>query len=135
VLVGARAPLVAYNLVLDTGDVEVARAIAATVRASGGGMPGLQAIGLRLASSARAQVSMNVIDVELAPLHDVVERVRREAAARGARVAAGELVGLVPQRVLEEAAAAGVEIPGVDESHVLERAVGNTLGWWPERSS
>jgi glutamate formiminotransferase len=98
-------------------------------------MPGLQAIGLRLASSGHAQVSMNVIDVERAPLHEVVERVRREAAARGTSVAAGELVGLVPQSVLDEAAEAGVEIPGVDETHVLETALGNTLGWWPRRSS
>lgn len=135
VLVGARAPLVAYNLVLDTDDVAVARDVAAAVRESGGGMPGLQAIGLRLASTGRAQVSMNVIDVERAPLHAVVELVRRAAAARGAEIAAGELVGLVPERVLREAAAAGVEIPGVDRSHVLETAVGNTLGWWPARSS
>jgi len=135
VLLGARAPLVAYNLLLDTADVAVAREVAAAVRESGGGMPGLQAIGLRLASSGRAQVSMNVIDIARAPLHEVVERVRREAAARGAGIAAGELVGLVPERVLRAAREAGVEIPGVDESHVLETAVGNTLDWWPGRSS
>jgi glutamate formiminotransferase len=135
VLVGARAPLVAYNLVLDTDDVAIARAVAAAVRESGGGMPGLQAIGLRLASTGHAQVSMNVIDVERAPLHEVVELVRREARARGSEVVTGELVGLVPGRVLLEAAGAGVELPGVDESHVLETAVGNTLGWWPGRSS
>jgi glutamate formiminotransferase len=135
VLVGARPPLVAYNLVLDTDDVDVARDVSAAVRESGGGAPGLQAIGLRLASTGRAQVSMNVIDVERAPLHQIVELVRREAAARGARIVAGELVGLVPERVLRAAAEAGVEIPGVDASHVLETAVGNTLGWWPGRSS
>ena len=134
-LVGARAPLVAYNLVLDTEDVVIAREVAAAVRESGGGMPGLQAIGLRLASTGQAQVSMNVIDVERAPLHEVVELVRKEAATRGARIASGELVGLVPEQVLVTARHAGVEIPGVDESHVLETAVGNTLGWWPGRSS
>jgi glutamate formiminotransferase/glutamate formiminotransferase/formiminotetrahydrofolate cyclodeaminase len=135
VLVGARAPLVAYNLVLDTGDVELARAVAGAVRESGGGMPGVQAIGLRLASSGRAQVSMNVIDLERAPLHEVVERVSAEAEARGARIAAGELVGLVPRSVLAAARAAGVEIPGVDETRVLEAALANTLGPWPGRSS
>jgi glutamate formiminotransferase len=135
VLVGARAPLVAYNLVLDTDDVEIARAVAAAVRESGGGMAGLQAIGLRLASTRRAQVSMNVIDVERAPLHEVVERVRLEARRHGAAIATGELVGLVPASVLRAATEAGVGIPGVDESHVLETAVGNTLGWWPEPSS
>ena len=135
VLVGARTPLVAYNLVLDTDDVGIARAVAAAVRESGGGMAGVQAIGLRLASTGRAQVSMNVIDVERAPLHEVVERVRRESAARGAAIADGELVGLVPERVLRAASEVGVEIPGVDESHVLETAVGNTLDWWRGRSS
>jgi glutamate formiminotransferase len=126
---------VAYNLVLDTGDVELARAVAGAVRESGGGMPGVQAIGLRLASSGRAQVSMNVIDLERAPLHEVVERVSAEAEARGARIAAGELVGLVPRSVLAAARAAGVEIPGVDETRVLEAALANTLGPWPGRSS
>ena len=86
VLVGAR-PLVAYNLELATDDVEVARAIAAAVRESSGGMPGVQAIGLRLPSSGRVQVSMNVVDVERAPLHEVVERVRAEAMARDVEVA------------------------------------------------
>lgn len=135
VLVGARAPLVAYNLVLDTDDAEIARDIAAAVRESGGGMAGLQAIGLRLASTGRAQVSMNVIDVERAPLHAVVELVRRESAARGVEVVDGELVGLVPEVTLRAASEAGAEIPGVDASHVLETMVGNTLGWWPRRSS
>jgi glutamate formiminotransferase / 5-formyltetrahydrofolate cyclo-ligase len=134
VLVGARKPLVAYNLELTTGDVRIAEEIAASVRESGGGMPGLQAIGLRLASTGRAQVSMNVIDVERAPLHEVVERVRREATARGVGIARGELVGLVPQRVLDAAAEAGVELPGVDASKALERAVGTRLGRWPARS-
>ena len=135
VLVGARVPLVAYNLVLDTGDIEVALDVAASVRGSGGGMPGLQAIGVPLTSAGLVQVSMNVIDLERAPLHEVVELVREEAAVRGAGIESGELVGLVPESVLVAASEAGTAIPGVDESHVLETAVGNTLGWWPGRSS
>jgi len=134
VIVGARAPLVAYNLVLATDDVSIAREVAAAVRGSSGGMAGVQAIGLRLASSGRAQVSMNVIDVERAPLYQVVERVRSEAGARGVEVESGELVGLVPQRVLDEAREAGVVIPGVDESRSLERALESRLGRWPGRS-
>jgi glutamate formiminotransferase len=135
VLVGARRPLVAYNLELGTEDVDVAREIAATVRESGGGMAGLQAIGIRLPRSGRVQVSMNVVDLERAPLHVVVERVRREAAARGTTVVGGELVGLVPEDVLLAARRAGVEIPGVDPSRTLEHAVGSRLGRWPGRSS
>jgi glutamate formiminotransferase len=122
VLVGARQPLVAYNVELATGDVSVAREIAAVTRESGGGMLGVQAIGLYLPGSGRVQVSMNVVDVERAPLHDVVQRVRTEAASRGVAVSGGELVGLVPESVFAAARAAGVDVPGVDESRVLERA-------------
>jgi glutamate formiminotransferase len=121
VLVGARGPLVAYNLVLDTDDLAVAREIAATVRGSSGGLPGVQALGLPLPRVGRVQVSMNVLDLERSPLHEVVERVTAEAAARGTAIAEGELVGLVPERVLAAARAAGVELEGVDDSRVLER--------------
>jgi glutamate formiminotransferase len=123
VLVGARKPLVAYNVDLGTEDVEVARAIAATIRESGGGMPGVQAIGLRLPRSGRVQVSMNILDLDRSPLHEVVEHVRREAGARGVGVIDGELVGLVPEKVLASATAAGFDVPGVDERHVLEHAL------------
>jgi len=126
VLVGARRPLIAYNLVLDSGDVDIARAIATAVRESGGGMPGVQAIGLFLSSSGRAQVSMNIVDIERAPLHLVVERVRAEAAARRVRVAGGELVGLVPVSVVHAAHEAGVELPGIDESQMLEHVLGSS---------
>lgn len=127
VLVGARAPLLAYNLELGTDDIAIAQAVAATVRGSSGGMPGLQAIGLRLPAAGTVQVSMNVIDVERAPLHEVVERVRREAALRGVEVTRGELVGLVPEHVVRAAEAAGVELPGVDESRVLENVLRSRL--------
>ena len=126
-LVGAREPLVAYNVVLATDDVEVAREVARAVRGSSGGMPGVQAIGLLLPQSARVQVSMNVVDVDLAPLHEVVERVREEAAARGVEVATGELVGLVPASVLDAAVAANVVVPGVDASQVLENVLASRL--------
>jgi len=123
-LVGARKPLIAYNVELAEAGVAVAREIAAAVRESSGGMPGVQAIGLRLPRSGRVQVSMNIVDLDRAPLHEVVRRVEREAALRGARIEGYELVGLVPARVLEEAAAAGAPVPGVDESRVLERLLG-----------
>ena len=134
-LVGARHALVAYNLDLDTKDVSIAMAIAAAVRESSGGMPGLQALGLELTGSGRLQVSMNVIDLDRAPVHEVVERVRREAADRRVEVVAGELVGLVPERVVAEAAAAGVTLPGIDDTKVLERILGSRVAEWPERSS
>ena len=126
-LVGARVPLGAYHVLLATDDVEVAREVARAVRGSSGGMPGVQAIGLLLPQAATVQVSMNVIDLDAAPLHEVVARVRAEAAARGVEVAAGELVGLVPARVVEEATAAGTVIPDVDATRVLENRLASRL--------
>jgi glutamate formiminotransferase len=120
-LVGSRKPLVAYNVDLSTGDLAVAQAIAAAVRESSGGLPGVQAIGLRLPRAGRVQVSMNVLDLERSPLHEVVAAVAREAAGRRVGIRGGELVGLVPASVLEAAAEAGIELDGVDESQVLER--------------
>ena len=111
VLVGARLPLVAFNVTLAHGDLEIAREIAASVRGASGGMPGVQALGLELADGT-PQVSTNVIDLEVAPVHELVARIRAEAEARGARVHEGELVGLLPARVVLEAAfALGVADP------------------------
>lgn len=122
-LVGARKPLVAYNLVLATDDVSIARDIAAAVRESGGGLPGVQAIGLFLPRSGRVQVSMNLVDLDRTPLHEVVEFVRAEGVRQGVEIADGELVGLVPATVLAAAAAAGVGLPGIDAGRVLENAL------------
>jgi glutamate formiminotransferase len=127
VLVGARHLLVAYNLDLATDQVAIARDVATAVRHSGGGMPGVQAIGLELPAAGRVQVSMNVIDVDAAPLHEVVDSVRAEARKHGVEVSGGELVGLVPERVVEAATAAGVELPGIDESQILERVLRSRL--------
>ena len=85
VLVGARRPLIAFNVNL-RGPVETAREIAAVVRESGGGFPGVRALGLDLPRAGVAQVSMNVEDWEAAALHEIVARVEAEAAARGAEV-------------------------------------------------
>lgn len=119
-LVTARPPLAAFNIELDTEDVEVAKKIAAGIRESGGGPAGLRAIGLGL-STGRAQVSMNVHDPVSLPLARVVEAVRLEAERLGAIPIAAELIGLIP-----EAAIAGypedVPIRDFDPAfHVIER--------------
>jgi glutamate formiminotransferase len=120
VLVGARRPLVAFNVNLRTDDVEVAQAIAAAVRETGGGFPGVRALGLDLPRAGLVQVSMNVEDWEAAALHDIVARVEEEAAARGAEVAGAELVGLMPAGAAAAAAGAILRIDGFDASRVLE---------------
>jgi glutamate formiminotransferase / 5-formyltetrahydrofolate cyclo-ligase len=98
-LVTARPPLGAFNVELDSGDLDLARAVAAGLRESGGGLPGVRAIGLPLASP-RAQVSTNVHDPIAVPLARVVERVRELAAPLGARPVEAELIGLIPAAAL-----------------------------------
>ncbi len=98
-LVTARPPLAAFNVELDSGDVEVARSVAAALRESGGGLPGVRAMGLPL-SNGRAQVSTNVHDPFAVPLATVVERVRELAAPLGTRPVEAEVVGLVPAETL-----------------------------------
>jgi glutamate formiminotransferase / 5-formyltetrahydrofolate cyclo-ligase len=98
-LVTARPPLAAFNVELDSGDADIARAVAASLRESGGGLHGVRAIGLAL-SGGRSQVSTNVHDPLAVPLADLVERVRGLAAPLGARPVAAELVGLVPAAAL-----------------------------------
>jgi glutamate formiminotransferase len=120
VLVGARRPLIAFNVNLASDDVEVARTIAALVRESGGGFPGVRALGLDLPRAGVVQVSMNVEDWEAAALHDIVARIVEEAAARGVEVIGSELVGLMPAGAAAAAAGAMLRIEGFDASRVLE---------------
>jgi glutamate formiminotransferase len=119
VLVGARRPLIAFNVNL-RGTIEAARAIAAAVRESGGGFPGVRALGLDLPSIGLVQVSMNVEDWEAAALHEILARVEEEATARGARVLGSELVGLMPAGAAAAAAGAQLHIADFDASRVLE---------------
>jgi glutamate formiminotransferase len=120
VIVGARRPLIAFNVNLATDDVEVARAIAATVRERDGGFPGVRALGLYLPRAGHAQVSMNVEDYEVAALHDIVARVEVEARARDVGVTGAELIGLMPAGAAVAAAGRTLHIDGFTPEHVLE---------------
>jgi glutamate formiminotransferase len=120
VIVGARRPLIAFNVNLTTDNVEIARAIAAVVREKDGGFPGVRALGLLLPKAGRAQVSMNVEDYEAAALHEIVDRIESEASARGVEVAGAELVGLMPAGAAATAAGAVLRIDGFSRSRVLE---------------
>ena len=120
VIVGARRPLIAFNVNLRDADVAVAREVAGAVRETGGGFPGVRALGLDLPRAGLVQVSMNVEDWEAAALHEIVERVTAEAEARGAEVVGSELVGLMPAGAAAAAAGAVLRIDGFDSSRVLE---------------
>jgi glutamate formiminotransferase len=120
VIVGARRPLIAFNVDLADADLGVARAIASAVRERDGGFPGVRALGLDLPRAGRVQVSMNVEDWEAAALHEIVARIEQEAAQRGVRVLGSELVGLMPAGAAAAAAGAQLRIPDFDASRVLE---------------
>jgi glutamate formiminotransferase/glutamate formiminotransferase/formiminotetrahydrofolate cyclodeaminase len=118
VLAAARAPLIAFNLDLVSPDVELARRVAADIRESGGGLPGVRAMGLFLEARGRAQVSTNVHDHRATPLRAIVEAVRERA-----EIAEAELVGLAPRAALE-GFPADVTIRGFSpERHVIENAL------------
>jgi glutamate formiminotransferase / 5-formyltetrahydrofolate cyclo-ligase len=134
VIVGARRPLIAFNVNLASDDVDVARAIAAIVRERDGGFPGVRALGLELPRAGHVQVSMNVEDYEAAALHDIVERVELEARGRGVEVRDAELVGLMPAGAAVAAAGALLRIKGFDPSHVLELRLLDRAGEGDPRS-
>ena len=120
VIVGARPPLIAFNVDLVGANAEAARAIARVIRERDGGFPGVRALGLELPQAGHAQVSMNVEDWEASPLHEIVAAIEREAAARGVEVAGSELVGLMPAGAAAVAARAALRIDGFDASRLLE---------------
>ena len=119
VIVGARRPLIAFNVNL-RGELAAAKAVAAVIRETGGGFPGVRALGLDLPRAGVVQVSMNVEDWEAAALHEIVARIEAEAATHRAEVLGSELVGLMPAGAAAAAAGAMLRIDGFDESHVLE---------------
>lgn len=122
VVIGAREPLIAYNAYLNTDNVQIAKRIASAVRASSGGLPHLKALGLLV--DGRAQVSMNVVDYRQTSLFDVMQAVDAQAAEHGVQVTETELIGLVPQAALLDAALAYLRLPLHTRAQILEQRVG-----------
>ncbi len=117
-VVGARKFLIAYNVFLNTPDVEIAKKIAKAVRASNGGMRFVKGAGFLV--RGLAQVSMNLTDFEQTPVHRVFEMVRREAARYGVTPVSSEIVGLIPKKALEQAAEWFLQVENFDSSLILE---------------
>ena len=119
--IGARPPLVAYNVNLDTSDLEIANVIAKTIRASSGGFKHCKAIGVMLEDRNIAQVSMNLVNCEETPIYLVFEAIRAEAKRLGVRITGSELVGLAPAKALIDCAEYYLKIEDFDYSRqVLE---------------
>jgi glutamate formiminotransferase len=121
VAVGAREFLIAYNVNLASGDLALAKSIARAIRESSGGLPCVKAMGVMLRDRGRAQVSINLTDFRTTPLHRVFEAVRAEAARRGVEIAGSEIVGLVPEDALVQAAEFHLRLEGFDATRILER--------------
>ena len=119
-VVGARWPLIAFNVNLRTQDLSIAKAIAKVVRQSSGGLPFVKAIGVDLRSQGLVQVSMNLTNQEETPLHKAFAAVQQEAAARGVEVAGTEIIGLVPEQALIETAQQALLLDRFDGRQVLE---------------
>jgi glutamate formiminotransferase/formiminotetrahydrofolate cyclodeaminase len=129
--IGARPFLVAYNIYLDTADVSIAKEIAQRIRTSGGGLPAVQASGFEV--NGKAQVSMNLLDIDVTPPATVFAAVEDAARRRGVGILKSEVVGLVPERAILGAGAACLKLPD-PAAHLLEpkirAAEGPTLDGW-----
>ena len=125
-VVGARKALIAYNVFLNTGDVEIAKKIAKAVRFSNGGMRFVKGAGFLV--RGQAQVSMNLTDFEQTPVHRVFEMVKREAARYGVTPLSSEIVGLIPKKALEQAAEWFLQVENFDSSLILENRLASVMG-------
>jgi glutamate formiminotransferase len=120
VAVGARMPLIAYNINLESSDVGLAKRIAGMIRASNGGLPCVRALGLLLKSRNLAQVSMNLTNFQVTSLRKVFERVKKEADLAGVDILESELIGLAPRAALDEETAAYIRLNGFSAQRLIE---------------
>ena len=130
-VVGARKFLIAYNINLNTPDVEVAKKIAKAIRFSTGGLRYAKAMGVDLRARGLAQVSINMTDFEQTPLHRVFEMVKREAERYGAAIVGSEIVGLIPKRAIELTADFYLQLENFSPAQVLENRLSAALGGAP----
>src|SRR5205085_9851607 len=124
-VVGARKPLIAYNVFLNTPDVEIAKKVAKAVRFSSGGLRFVKGAGFSV--RGLAQVSMNLTDFEQTPIARVFEYVKREAARHGVAPLSSEIVGLIPKKALEQAAEWFLQIENFDSSLILENRLASVI--------
>ncbi len=121
VIVGARPFLIAYNFFLASHDAAIAKNIARRVRERDGGLPGVKALGMLV--EGQAQVSVNLVNFRQTPLHVLMDTISALALEQGAEVVRTELIGLVPEEVMLEAAADFLKLPGFDRLDIVENAI------------
>jgi glutamate formiminotransferase / formiminotetrahydrofolate cyclodeaminase len=126
-IVGARRPLIAYNVNLAGTDLNIAKIIAQTVRASNGGLPSVKAVGIALKSRGMVQVSMNLTDYEETPVQSAFEAVKAEAAKHGAKVHSSEVIGLIPEAAVAQVAGHYLQLENFQPDQVLEARLAKAL--------
>jgi len=119
-IVGARPPLIAYNVNLGTKDLALAKRIAKTIRERDGGLPAVRALGMDLKDRGLVQVSVNLVDYRRTPIHAVFEAVRNEAQKAGVEVVGSEIVGLVPLDAIAQAADRFLKLEKFTNDQILE---------------
>jgi glutamate formiminotransferase/formiminotetrahydrofolate cyclodeaminase len=124
-VIGARHPLIAFNVYLTTGEVAIAKAIARAIRQSSGGLPSVKALGMLV--EGQAQVSMNLTNYRQTSIQAAVEAVRTEASLHSVEIHHSELVGLVPQEALTDTAARYLQLDGFKSEQILETHLSNPL--------
>jgi glutamate formiminotransferase len=134
-VVGARKFLIAYNINLNTSDIEIAKRIGKNIRFSNGGLRYVKAMGVDLRARHLAQVSINLTDFEQTPIHRVFEMVRSEAARYGVTIAGSEIVGLIPKRAIELTADFYLQLENFSPAQVLENRLADSLSGGALQSS
>jgi glutamate formiminotransferase len=119
-VVGARRPLIAFNVNLGTQNLDLAKQVAKKIRESSGGIPSVQALGLELKEKGMVQVSMNLVDYHQASVPKVVEFIRAEIAGTGVEIVETELVGLLPLEALEDVVREYLKMPEFNSDQVIE---------------
>jgi glutamate formiminotransferase len=120
VVIGARGPLIAYNIYLNTGDIRVAKSIARTIRQSSGGLRYVKALGLEIPARGQVQVSMNLTNYRKSALHTVFNLVKSEAESYGVAITDSEIVGLVPLDALIDSARFYLRLHEFETEQILE---------------
>jgi glutamate formiminotransferase len=123
IAVGARMPLIAFNMNLKSDDLAAAKEIAKKIRTSGGGLPHLKALGFDLKEKGLVQVSMNLTDYTVTPISKVFDLVTSEAEARGIEVAEGEIIGLIPLDAVCDITARFLRLKTFSGNQILERRI------------
>lgn len=119
-VVGARSPLIAYNVNLDSSDLKLAKRIAKQIRESSGGLPAVKALGVMLSERNLAQVSINMVDYTVTGLYTVYQAIREEAAKAGVGIAGSEIIGLLPMQALIDVALQALWVEKFNITQVLE---------------